>query len=153
MNSVVLACGNVLRSDDGIAVYVAHRLFREVHDTDIRIICCHQWLPEQAEELVGAELAVFIDASANLEAGKIEVLPILPSSNDVDGMSHCLDPGALLGMARSLYGHAPERAVLVSIGGSSFIHGYEFSDRVNAAIPEILRQVKTLLCDEPVVVG
>jgi hydrogenase maturation protease len=144
MNLIVLACGNVLRGDDGIAPYLAHQLYGLLGDSDTTIICCQQWLPEQAEDLSNAERAVFIDASATIAAGEIEVRSVRAASGAATVTSHTLSPDRLMRLARELFGKAPERAFLVTIGGGSFEHGNELSEPVRAAIPAALNRIQAL---------
>jgi len=153
MTSIVLACGNALRGDDGVGLYLAHQLYGAICDADTEIVCSHQWLPEQAEDLSRAQLAVFIDASVAVKAGEIRVQPVRVSEKPTGATTHALTPERLMGLAREVFGRAPERAYLVTVGGSSFDHGAEFSEPVRSAIPAALRQIQDLLCNEPVSVG
>jgi Ni,Fe-hydrogenase maturation factor len=54
-----------------------------------------------------------------------------------------------MSLAHELFGGAPERAYLITIGGSSFEHGSEFSDAVRRAVPAALQQIQELLFEEP----
>jgi len=154
MTSIVLACGNALRGDDGVGLYLAHQLYGAIGDADTEIVCSHQWLPEQAEDLSRAQLAVFIDASVAVKPGEIRVRPVQGANEKSAGATtHAMTPERLMGLAREVFGSAPERAYLVTVGGSSFEHGAEFSEPVRNAIPAALRQIQDLLCDEPVRVG
>jgi len=154
MTSIVLACGNALRGDDGVGLYLAHRLYGAICDAETEIVCSQQWLPEQAEDLSRAQLAVFIDASVAMKAGEIRVRQVRGvDEKPTATTTHALTPERLMGLAREVFGRAPERAYLVTVGGSSFEHGAEFSEPVKNAIPAALRQIQELLCDEPVRVG
>jgi len=151
MNTIILACGNALRGDDGIALYLAHQLYGAICDAETEIVCSHQWLPEQAEDLSRAQVAVFIDASVALPAGEIRVQPLRGQGRELVGVtSHAVTPGRLMNLARELFGGAPEKAYLITIGGSSFEHGSEFSDPVRKAVPAALQQIQDLLFKEPV---
>jgi hydrogenase maturation protease len=150
MNTIILACGNALRGDDGIALYLAHQLYGAICDAETEIVCSHQWLPEQAEDLSRAQVAVFIDASVTLPAGKIRVQPVSGEGGELAGVtSHAVTPERLMSLAHELFGGAPERAYLITIGGSSFEHGSEFSDAVRRAVPAALQQIQELLFEEP----
>ncbi|HTP68885.1 MAG TPA: hydrogenase maturation protease [Dongiaceae bacterium] len=153
MSSIILACGNSLRGDDGIAPYLAHRLYGLVREPDTAIVCSHQWLPEQAEDLSRATLAVFIDASLAVPAGEIQVQAVRVAGQLAGGLTHSVTPSTLMALARDVFGSAPETAFLVTIGGSSFEHGTELSAPVRAAIPPALQQVNELLAADRVQVG
>ena len=148
MTSIVLACGNALRGDDGVAPYLAHQLYGAICDANTEIVCSHQWLPEQAEDLSLATLAIFIDASVAIPPGAIQVRPVHAEREAAVATSHSLTPPQLMTLARDLFGRAPERAFLVTIGGESFEDGCEFSEPVRMAIPNATKQISGLLLAE-----
>jgi len=151
MTSIILACGNGLRGDDGIAPHLAHQLYGMICDAETEIVCSHQWLPEQAEDLSRAQVAVFIDASVAVPAGEIQVQAVSEQAGECAGVTtHVVTPGRLMSLAKEIFGAAPERAYLVTIGGDSFEHGSEFSAPVRKAIPAALRQIQDLLSEESV---
>lgn len=153
MKSILLACGNALRGDDGIALYLAHQLHGVNCDAETEIVCSHQWLPEQAEDLSRANVAVFADASVMIPAGEIRMRPVRAGTEGVAATSHSVSPERLMRLAQDVFGGAPERAFLVTIGGRSFEHGSEFTEPVQAAIPAALERIQQLLTDEFVPVG
>lgn len=154
MTSIVLACGNAQRGDDGIGLYLAHQLYGAICDAETEIVCSHQWLPEQAEDLSRAQLAVFVDASVAIAPGEIRVQPLSSEKDKIAGATtHSITPERLMSLARELFGAAPERAYLVTVGSASFEHGSEFSEPVRKAIPAALRRIQDLLSEEPVPVG
>jgi len=153
MSSIVLACGNALRGDDGIALYLAHQLYGVIEDANTEIVCSHQWLPEQAEDLSRASLAVFLDASVAVPAGEVRVQPVCGGGEMAGATSHSVSPQLLITLALDLYGKTPDKAFLVTIGGSSFEPGAEFSEPVRQAIPTALRRIAVLLSEECVRVG
>jgi hydrogenase maturation protease len=150
MASILLACGNALRGDDGIALYLAHQLYGTICDAETAIVCSHQWLPEQAEDLSRANLAVFVDASVMVPAGEIQVLPVTVGKEIAGTTSHSVSPERLMRLAQDIFGAAPEKAFLVTIGGTSFEPGSEFSAPVRMAISAALRQIQELLAGQTV---
>jgi len=63
---LILACGNTLRSDDGVGPNLAawaEERFRQ--DPDVRVISRQQWTPDLAEDIAPADSVLFIDASVN----------------------------------------------------------------------------------------
>lgn len=150
MAAILLACGNTLRGDDGIALYLAHQLHGTICDAPTAIVCSHQWLPEQAEDLSRAQLAVFIDASVAVPPGEILVQPVHEDVDAAGVSTHAVTPGTLVRLAKEVFGKVPERVYLVTIGGKSFEHRSEFSEPVRKAIPAALHQIRELLFEEPV---
>jgi hydrogenase maturation protease len=142
---IVLACGNSLRGDDGVGLCVAEELRGELGDSQAEISCSHQWTPELSEEISKMDVAVFVDASATLRPGQVQVRSITPSSEKVGATTHSMDPERLLALAQSLYGRAPEKAFLLTIGGESFAPGEELSTAVRAAVPVATARIKNLL--------
>lgn len=68
-HTIILACGNPLRGDDGIALHIACRLQDGYCDPKTEIRCAQQWTPELAERISKADLAIFVDESATAHAG------------------------------------------------------------------------------------
>jgi hydrogenase maturation protease len=145
--AVLLACGNPLRQDDGVGWRIAEAMERTAERafpvSRLRIIAVQQWTPELAEDLAGAELAIFVDASATDEAGAIRVRPVEACAEPAE--SHGLEPAGLLALARQVRGHAPARAFLLTVGAESFHYGEEISGRVQPSVPRAVRLVGNLV--------
>ena len=142
--TVIVACGNPLRGDDGIALHIACSLRERYCDPEVEIRCAQQWTPELAERISKADLAIFVDASATIPAGEIQLQPV-PSAKDWPGATNLLSPAQLLTLARELYEKVPERAFLLTIGGESFGHGEEFSRPVPAGHPCCADEIRALI--------
>jgi len=133
---LVIAFGNPLRQDDGVGLAVARAL--EVRGgVDVRAV--HQLMPELADALQHASSVVFVDAGRDGPPGRVRRSRVRASATAWTG-SHGLDPARLLGLCRSLYGSAPEAAV-VSITGERFGFGDELSEPVRRAVPAAVRSV------------
>lgn len=145
---LIVGYGNPLRGDDGVGQVVAGLLAEDFADSDTRVIGCHQLMPELAESLAEAELAVFIDVIAEGRPGAVAVNRLQAEPPPSSGLVHHVDPRALLAMAEKLYGRRPG-AFLVSVVGQSFELGDGLSDLVAAAVPEIILQVRRLLTGCP----
>ena len=76
-NCLVLACGNTLRSDDGVgprlAEWAAER-FRD--DSHVRILARQQWTPDLAKDIAAAESVLFVDSSANSVPGRVSLVAV-----------------------------------------------------------------------------
>ena len=145
--SLVLACGNSLRGDDGVGLCVAESLRKECHVSKTEISCSQQWTPELAEKISAVDIAIFVDASATLPAGEIQVRPVEAGSESMGAVTHSLNPERLLAMARSLYHRGPDKAYLLTIGGELFDPGEELSWPAHQAIPAAVARIKSLLED------
>jgi hydrogenase maturation protease len=140
-NCLVLACGNTLRSDDGIgprlAEWAAQR-FR--NDSNVRVVARQQWTPDLAKDIADADSVLFVDSSVSSAPGHVRLTPVAPhSSNSADATSHPathhIDPPELLGLTRELYGSLSAHAMLLTVGAGSMELGETFSESVEAAIP------------------
>ncbi len=140
---LVIACGNPLRCDDGIAWHVAEEIRRTSKST--KSICVHQLAPELAEEASRADAVIFIDAARNGEPGKVSSEAISPDSTAAR-FSHHLAPAQVLALCSRLYGADP-RGFLISISGECFDHGTGLSPAAISAIPQSLAAVMSLAGD------
>ncbi|MEI9970055.1 MAG: hypothetical protein WDM87_16065 [Terracidiphilus sp.] len=72
--ALILACGNTLRGDDGVAAHVGSALRAEFQDKQIdpaiEVIVTQQLLPEHAEPLSRTDTAIFLDCCANRATGR-----------------------------------------------------------------------------------
>lgn len=144
-HTIILACGNPLRGDDGIALHIACCLQNGYCDPEMEIRCAQQWTPELAERISKADLAIFVDASAAISPGAIQLRPVSSAKDWPGATTHSLSPAQLLTLASELYEKVPEKAFLLTIGGESFEHGQEFSQPVRRAIPAALTQIRALV--------
>lgn len=144
---LIVAYGNPLRSDDGIAWRAADELSAKFPPGAIEIHRLHQLAPELADTLRGVDLVVFIDAASSETAaipGTILVEELGGKSEDPSHFSHVLSPKRVLSLAAELYGVRP-RAFLVTVIGASFDHGEAFSPEVSNALPELIATVQRIV--------
>ena len=76
--ALVLACGNTLRGDDGIAILLARYLRSEFCEPQTDILTSQQWTPDLAELISQSGLVLFLDASASLPPGLVQLRKIEP---------------------------------------------------------------------------
>jgi hydrogenase maturation protease len=140
-NCLVLACGNTLRSDDGVglrlAEWAAHR-FRD--DSNVRVLARQQWTPDLAEEIAASESVLFVDSTMNSAPGRVNLIPVATHVNGGEGATHRpsthhINPTELLGLTHELYGSMSAHAMLLTVGAGSTELGETFSDPVEAALP------------------
>lgn len=135
-STLVIAFGNPLRQDDGVAWEVARALEARPR-LDVRIV--HQLVPELAWAMSDADTVVFVDADRAGHAGQVKRETVL-AADPLGAGPHALDPARLLGLCRSLYGRVPQTSV-VSIAGARFGFGDGLSEEVRLAVPTAVQQV------------
>jgi hydrogenase maturation protease len=140
---LILACGNTLRSDDGVGPWLAawaeHRFSTQ---PGVRVISRQQWTPELAEDVAHAECVLFIDCSVDSPPGSVNLTPVQPASNTQALATHHQGASELLALARDLFNSQPQNAQLLTIGAGSTELGEAFSPAVTAALPKACRQIE-----------
>jgi hydrogenase maturation protease len=141
---LVIGYGNTLRSDDGVGPRVAMSAASWARP-DLTALAVHQLTPELAAPLVGAGLAIFVDARLAGAEMAVEVVRLLPRAAR-ETMGHALDPGALLAMGQVLYGRAP-RSWLVTIPVADLAVGEGLSSTAERGAAEALERIAGLAAD------
>jgi hydrogenase maturation protease len=136
---LIIGYGNPLRGDDGLGWRAAEQLALEWAEAET--LTCQQLTPELAEPISRAARVVFIDAAAQGAPGAVHEQPLRPDAAAPAAFTHHINPGTLLALSEKLYGHLPE-AALFSVAGASFDFGQALSPAVEAALPELVRQVR-----------
>ena len=134
---LILACGNTLRSDDGVGPWLAawaEERFRL--DPAVRVLVRQQWTPELAEEIAAAASVLFIDCSVKSAPGSVGLIPVEPAAGARGLATHHLGAAELLGLAGELYDSLPRDAQLLTVGAGSTELGEEFSEAVRDATPQ-----------------
>jgi hydrogenase maturation protease len=151
---LVIAWGNPLREDDGIAWHVLEGLRAlRPHPSlpAMRLRHAHQLAPEMAECVSRATGVVFVDARRDGTPGEVRCEEVRPAPG-ANPLAHSVTPQTLLLYAESLYGRAPQ-AVVVSVTGERFGMGEGRSATVRQAVPRairtILRQAKAWATASP----
>jgi hydrogenase maturation protease len=140
---LILACGNPLRCDDGVAWRAAEELSRLHGGDDVEIVSRHQLTPELAVAVSQAETVLFLDAGRIGAPGEIMVTP-LQAQPDAPVFFHDVSPQAILALSRQLYGVCP-RAWMVSMGGECFDHGETLSPGIEHRLPLFVARIADLV--------
>jgi hydrogenase maturation protease len=144
---LIVAYGNPMRCDDGLAWRAADELERKLSGSEIEILRVHQLAPELAENLTRCDTVIFVDAASadrgNGNPGEVRCLEV-GSSEGPPRFSHQLSPGAVVALARQLYGAMPH-AFTVTLTGECFDHGDFLSPRVATAIPALVVRIEALV--------
>jgi hydrogenase maturation protease len=134
---LILACGNTLRSDDGVGPWLAAWAQERFHAVpEVRVISRHQWTPDLAEDVAQAESVVFIDSSVQSSPGEMRFEPVEPAAAGPGLASHHIGAAELLALSRELYHSMPRRTLLLTVGAGSTELGETFSESVNDALPQ-----------------
>ena len=140
---LIIAIGNPLRSDDGLAWRVADELGRDSRLVGTEILTIHQLTPETAEPASQADLVIFVDAAATGEPGALHCEEIT-AADESASLSHSLTPQSVIMLGKTLYGKRP-KAFLVSVSGNTFEHGESLSPEVQRSIPLVLAKIRELI--------
>lgn len=141
---LIVAYGNPMRSDDGLAWHAADKLEGKYFPSEVEILRVHQLAPELAENVSRSEAVIFVDAAmadgATVHSGEVRFAEIgLPQG--APRFSHQLSPAAVIALASQLYGASP-RAFAVTLTGDCFDHGEGLSPVVTAAIPALVARIE-----------
>jgi len=145
--ALIIAYGNPLRSDDGVAWRAADELEDKIVGAGVEILRTHQLAPELAETVSRFEAVIFIDAAAagesNGHPGELRCAQVGLSEGPVR-FSHQLSPASVIALARQLYAASP-RAYAVTLTGECFDHGEALSPVVAAALPALVTRIEALI--------
>jgi hydrogenase maturation protease len=135
--TLIICYGNPLRSDDGMAWHVARHLESRLDKTDTELECHHQLAPEIAAAMGQSSRVLFVDAAAEGSPGDICWSSISvdegSATDRAPNFTHQSSPHSLLTLCKTLYGVAPETAV-VTVAGECFELGESLSETVEAGL-------------------
>lgn len=142
--TLVIGYGSPIRGDDAIGPLAADALAAGPLPPGLRVLSRHVLTAELAEDLATAGRVIFLDAAAQGTPGVVQVQALGPDATALSTMAHFLDPRELLAWCEALYQRVPQ-AWLVSTAGSSFDYAsYRLSPEVQAALPAMLAEVRSL---------
>jgi hydrogenase maturation protease len=144
---LIVAYGNPMRCDDGVAWRAADALERNFCGGDVEILRTHQLAPELAEAISRCEAVIFVDAASpeggNSQPGEVRCAQV-GLSESTPKFSHQLSPGAVVALARQLYGASP-LSFSVTLTGCCFDHGESLSPVVAASLPSLVTRIESLV--------
>jgi hydrogenase maturation protease len=145
---LILACGNTLRSDDGVGPWLA-TWAEERFSTEpsVRVVSRQQWTPDLAEDVAHTESVIFIDCSVESSPGEVRVCPVEPSAAGPGLASHHVGAAELLALGQELYNSLPRSASLLTVGAGSTEIGERFSKKVIDALPEACKLIERTVRD------
>jgi hydrogenase maturation protease len=140
---LILACGNTLRSDDGLGPWLAQWAEEKfLSNPEIRVLNRQQWTPDLSEEIACSESVLFIDCSAESAPGEIRLFPVEPSAPKDGLATHHSGAPELLALGLELYNSLPSHALMLTIGAGSTELGERFSEAVTAALPAACKAIE-----------
>lgn len=140
---LIIAYGNPLRCDDGLAWRVAEKLSELNLPSDVEVITRHQLTPELALPISEALTVLFIDAARAGAPGGIASMSLQPQ-RAASIFTHEFSPSTILNAALELYGRCPE-AVGISLCGECFDHGEVLSAKVEASLSRVVAAVSEFI--------
>lgn len=151
---LIIAYGNPLRSDDGVAWHAAELLQARFSPSVVEVLRQHQLGPELAEAVSRSQAVIFVDAAANFDrpgesTGEIkiqELQPGRPQPVQRSAFGHAVSPSVILDLAAQFYG-ARARAFSATVAGQNFDHGQSLSPPVAAALPALVSRIEFLVRD------
>jgi hydrogenase maturation protease len=148
---LIIAYGNPLRSDDGLAWRAVERLEGEFPPAQVEIVRVHQLAPELAEAISRSDSVIFVDAATprtkEMKPSDIQVAEIRwEKATQPSGFGHAFSASSVLELSERLYG-GEKPAYIVSMIGENFEHGESLSPRVAAALPAMVGRIEGLIQD------
>jgi hydrogenase maturation protease len=140
---LIIAYGNRLRCDDGLAWRAAQRLSRLNLSSEVEILTVHLLMPELAVRVSQAGTVLFLDAARTAVPGELAARSLQPQPS-VSPFTHDWTPGAILALAQQLYGRHAE-AYIISLCGECFDHGETLSPKVEQNLPRMVALVGELV--------
>lgn len=146
---LILAYGNPLRSDDGVAWRAADAL-QGRFPLKVEVMRLHELAPELAESLSRAEWVIFVDAATGPHPGEIEIKELTgaPTSAKAPAFAHALNPQAIVSLGAQLY-QAHPHVFSATLTGQSFEHGESLSPAIEAALPDFISRIEGLVRELP----
>jgi len=139
---LVIGYGNDLRGDDA----AGQRAAAEVGAwrlSGVQVLTLHQLTPEVADSLASSAWAIFLDAHPVAHGSAVRVRRLRPAIG-APHIAHTCDPQALLDLAQTAFGHAPE-AWWVTIPAADFAFGAPLSRLTERGVADALAAVRRLL--------
>jgi hydrogenase maturation protease len=139
---LLLGIGNDLRGDDGAGPRVARALEGRV-PWDVRAV--HGLTPELADDLAEVDLALFVDAHADVALARPTWSHhrVEAATPGTPLLGHTLDVPALLALTAQLHGHAP-RAATLSLPARDFALGETLSPTAGTGVDAAIAALRTL---------
>jgi hydrogenase maturation protease len=145
MRTLVIGYGNVLRSDDGVGVFLAGRLAEE-RLPDVEVKTFHQLPFEIAEDLAPFRRVLLVDCSSAGPA--VQIRKIIPGAGSGAAGSHHLGPETLAALAEKIYRTSPD-IYLCTVRGENFDFGDRMTEGTLRRAQRAAERIRSLLAGRP----
>jgi hydrogenase maturation protease len=135
MRTLLIACGNTLRGDDGVAAEVLRLI---VPAADRELCAVQQLTPEIAEKVAGYERVIFLDADA--AATQLTIKPV-PASVSHSQLSHASSPAEIVALATALFAFRGE-AFMCGIPARDFSAGWKLTPQAQRLAREAVEELE-----------
>jgi hydrogenase maturation protease len=146
-DTLVIAIGNPLRGDDGVAWRLVEELEVQAPVAGRTLRRVQQLTPELAAELASVERVLFVDAWLAPAGAEPRLQPLAPAGAAAGSGSHRLEPATVVALAQALYGGGP-RACELLVPATAFGHGTGFSAALESVLPTARRLLQHWLVEE-----
>jgi hydrogenase maturation protease len=137
---LVIGYGNELRRDDGLGPKLAATI-EQLALPVVRVLICHQLMPELAEPISQAHAVIFIDAALDNSQG-VRVQRLTPA-HPQQVVGHTAQPSGLLGLAVSLFGRHAE-GWWITLPAFDLSYGEGLSERAQSFLSAGLDEFRKL---------
>ena len=149
---LIIAYGNPLRSDDGLAWHAAKALEGKFGSSEVEILCLHQLAPELAQTASSFDCVIFVDATLPgavnaSQPGEVRVSDLHerpPRSDQAVYSFHALSPRTVVDMAAQFYS-VRLKAFAITMTGENFEHGESLSPTISAALPGLVLKIESTM--------
>lgn len=142
MEVLIYGYGNPGRNDDGLGVLAALEIEKWINSNNIenaRVETNYQLNIEDADEILGNDIVVFVDATINEDVINYRLSEVQPEGKTEFTM-HAVSPGFILSLSQTLSDKTP-KVFLLEIKG----YDWEFIEKTSLKAKENLKKAISFL--------
>ena len=139
---LIIGYGNTLRGDDGAGPRVAEMIAHRFPQVDS--LALNELQPELAEAVSSYDEVIFVDAHVLQKSLVVTEIRMDSGSRPADSFAH--SPHSILSLSRDLYGHRPERALLIQIPAFNVGFSEGLSPQTERAVEQCTGLIEALIC-------
>lgn len=146
----VIGYGNPKRGDDAIGLKVVSQL-KALSIPNVEPQAVTQLIPELSANLAAADCVIFVDACKLIDTDKLRIKLVEaygsePAGSVIPASGHACDPGSLLALTQSVYGHSPQ-AWWIEVPACNFAVGQPLSELAKRGVSEAIEAIQGLISD------
>lgn len=144
MRIKLLALGNVLMEDDGVAIYLAEQLRYELQQMGIEVILGETDIGYLLSKITGEDYLLVLDAATWLSCGRVCCLPL---REEYFGLTHSLQHDiSLLPLCKIYY--PTVTGSIIGIGVASLTYHYGLSPQLSGRLKHLRRKLISIIKKE-----